>query len=138
MANRIQGDDDDAIVDINITPFVDVVLVLLVIFMVTAHFIVNSGVNIELPKAQSAEKLKEQKDFNISVQSDGSYHFNGKGIDVSELKKMVHEKVVSGQNTSVTISADKNVIYSQVVQLMDVLRLEGVVNFALQLEPVNP
>lgn len=137
MANRIQG-DDDSIVDINITPFVDVVLVLLVIFMVTAHFIVNSGVNIELPKAQSAEKLKEQKDFNIALRSDGTYYLNGKRVELAELKKMAKEKMSPGQNTTVTISADKNVVYSQVVQLMDVLRLEGIVNFALQLEPANP
>ena len=66
MAIRMSG-EEDAIVDINITPFVDVVLVLLVIFMVTAHFIVNRGMNLQLPKAASIDQIQRQKNFNIST-----------------------------------------------------------------------
>jgi biopolymer transport protein ExbD len=71
MAGKIGG-GDEPIVDINITPFVDVVLVLLVIFMVTAHFIVNKGMKLELPKAVTAEQLQNQKTFNISINISGA------------------------------------------------------------------
>ncbi len=136
------GDDDATIAEINITPFVDVVLVLLVIFMVTAGFIVNKGVKIQLPEAATAEKLSLQRTLNILVQPSGSLVLDGKPVTTQELKDAGKTSKANGEKVVALISADKGVIYSYVVGVMDTLRQVGISEFALQMEklpdPVSP
>ncbi len=134
--NKIGG-DDEPIVDINITPFVDVVLVLLVIFMVTAHFIVNKGMKLELPKAATAEQLQSQKTFNISINKNGDFMLDGKIVNVDQLKQAAREATTNKLKVVAMISADKSVVYNSVVTVMDSLRSEGVSDFALQLDPTT-
>lgn len=133
MASKT-SDDDTVISEINITPFVDVVLVLLVIFMVTAGFIMNKGVKIELPEAATAERLKNQTTFNILVTQTGSILLDGKPVTKEELQTRGQEAKKSSEKVVAMISADKAVIYSYVVGVMDSLRSVGISDFALQLE----
>jgi biopolymer transport protein ExbD len=126
--------DDDVISEINVTPFVDVVLVLLVIFMVTAGFIVNRGVKIQLPQAGTAEKLNLQRTFNIVVATSGALFLDGKPTTVEELKATGAAAREKGEKVVAMISADKGVIYSSVVGVMDALRQVGISEFAFQLE----
>lgn len=135
MAGKIGGGDDEPIVDINITPFVDVVLVLLVIFMVTAHFIVNKGMKLELPKAASAEQLQNQKTFNISISKEGEFMLDGKMVSIEQLKFAARDATKNKAKVVAMISADKSALYNAVVTAMDALRSEGVSDFALQLDP---
>ncbi len=135
MAGKTGGGDEDPIVDINITPFVDVVLVLLVIFMVTAHFIVNKGMKLELPKASSAEQLQNQKTFNISIGKTGEFMLDGKLTTVEGLKAAAQEATKNKAKVVAMISADKDSVYNSVVIVMDTLRTEGITDFALQLDP---
>lgn len=135
MASKMSGDDDEPIVDINITPFVDVVLVLLVIFMVTAHFIVNKGMKLELPKAATAEQLQNQKTFNISIGKGGELMLDGKMTNIEALKFAAREATKNKAKVVAMISADKEVVYNSVVTVMDSLRSEGVTDFGLQLDP---
>ncbi|WGL59980.1 biopolymer transporter ExbD [Pigmentibacter sp. JX0631] len=135
MAGKTGGGDEDPIVDINITPFVDVVLVLLVIFMVTAHFIVNKGMKLELPKATTAEQLENQKTFNISIGKSGEFMLDGKSTSVDELKTVARDATKNKAKVVAMISADKEAVYNSVVVVMDALRSEGVTDFALQLDP---
>jgi len=136
MAGGGNFSEDDAITDINVTPFVDVVLVLLVIFMVTAGFIVNKGVKIELPQAATAEQLASQKTFNILVAPDGGIMLDGAKVTRDELAAAGKTALSSGGKVVAMIGADKGVIYSYVVGVMDTLRSVGVNDFALQLEPM--
>ncbi len=135
MAGKTGGGDEDPIVDINITPFVDVVLVLLVIFMVTAHFIVNKGMKLELPKASTAEQLQNQKTFNISIGKTGEFMLDGKLTTIEGLKAAAQEATKNKSKVVAMISADKDSVYNSVVIVMDTLRSEGVIDFALQLDP---
>jgi len=137
MAGKIGGGDDEPIVDINITPFVDVVLDLLVIFMVTAHFIVNKGMKLELPKAVTAEQLQNQKTFNISINKDGEFMLDGKMVTIDQLKLAARDATQTKAKIVAMISADKSALYNSVVIAMDALRSEGVSDFALQLDPVT-
>jgi biopolymer transport protein ExbD len=127
--------EDDAIVDINITPFVDVVLVLLIIFMVTAHFIVNRGMNLQLPKAASIEQIKRQKNLNISITKSAQYMLDGRSVSLADITNAAKEASQNKEDVVVTLSADKGVVYDSVSRVMDQLRINGVSNFALQLEP---
>jgi len=136
MAGKFSG-DDEVIADINVTPFVDVVLVLLVIFMVTSGFIVNKGMKVDLPEAASAEQLQTQKTFNILVSIDGTLLLDGVPATIQNLGSKAQEAKAGGQKVVAMISADKGVIYNSVVAVMDTLRQAGVSDFALQMEPPN-
>lgn len=128
------NNDDDGIFDINVTPFVDVVLVLLVIFMVTAGFIVNRGVHVELPEATTSDKLKEQITFQIIVKQDGTVVLNGEDATIASLKQKGQYAKQKSDKITVMISADKGVVYSTVVEVMDALRQVGIADFALQMD----
>ena len=130
------GGDDESISDINVTPFVDVVLVLLVIFMVTASVIVNKGIKVELPQAATAEQLSNQKTFNILVTVEGEIILDGEKVTKETLAERGKTALASGEKVVAMISADKGVIYSYVVGVMDTLRSVGVNDYALQLEPL--
>ncbi|MEN9827092.1 MAG: hypothetical protein RI953_2837 [Pseudomonadota bacterium] len=139
MAGGSNLKDDDLISDINVTPFVDVVLVLLVIFMVTAGFIVNKGLKIQLPQAATAEKLSLQRTFNILMATNGELFLDGKPITVDGLKSTGAAAKAKGEKVVAMISADKGVVYSTVVGVMDALRQVGIAEFAFQLDalPAN-
>lgn len=139
MAGGANTNDDDLISEINVTPFVDVVLVLLVIFMVTAGFIVNKGLKIQLPQAATAEKLNLQRTFNILLGSNGDVFLDGKPITVDGLKATGAAAKAKGEKVVAMISADKSVVYSTVVGVMDALRQVGIAEFAFQLDalPAN-
>ncbi|MEN9810702.1 MAG: hypothetical protein RLZZ488_2269 [Pseudomonadota bacterium] len=134
MAGGANLNDDDVISEINVTPFVDVVLVLLVIFMVTAGFIVNKGLKIQLPQAATAEKLNLQRTFNILLGASGDLFLDGKPISVEELKATGASAKAKGEKVVAMISADKSVVYSNVVGVMDALRQVGISEFAFQLD----
>lgn len=135
---RMGGDDNDGIFEINVTPFVDVVLVLLVIFMVTAGFIVNKGVKVELPQAATSERLQDQVTFNILVKKEGDILLDGQATDLAGLKSRGTDAKGKSQKVVAMISADKGVIYSYVVGVMDALRQVGISDFALQLDSLPP
>ena len=134
MAGGSNFNDDDLISEINVTPFVDVVLVLLVVFMVTAGFIVNKGLKIQLPQAATAEKLNLQRTFNILVAANGSIFLDGKPTTADELKSTGASSKAKGEKVVAMISADKGAVYSSVVGVMDALRQVGISEFAFQLE----
>jgi biopolymer transport protein ExbD len=134
MAGGANLNDDDVISEINVTPFVDVVLVLLVIFMVTAGFIVNKGLKIQLPEAATAEQLTLQRTFNILIGANGSLFLDGKPINVEELKSTGQTAKAKGEKVVAMISADRGAIYSSVVGVMDALRQVGISEFAFQLD----
>ncbi|NBO37328.1 biopolymer transporter ExbD [bacterium] len=131
MAGGLNLDDDDLISQINVTPFVDIVLVLLVIFMVTAGFIVNKGLKIQLPQAATAEKLSLQRTFNILVATNGTLYLDGKESSVENLKSTAAAAKSKGEKVVAMISADKGVVYSFVVGVMDAHLLPPL-NFAVQ------
>ena len=134
MAGGALKDDEGVISEINVTPFVDVVLVLLVIFMVTAGFITNKGVSIELPQAATTEQLNMQRTFNILVAQNGQILLDGAQVTADDLKTRGSAAKSSGEKVVAMISADKGVVYAAVVGVMDALRSVGITEFALQLE----
>lgn len=134
MAGGIQGGDDgDIIADINVTPFVDVVLVLLVIFMVTSAYIVKAAIEVDLPKAASAGDSVEST-LNIVITKEGSLLLNGEPTDRDKLAAFVKSEVAKEPATQAVIAADKLVAYGEVSAVIDIVKLNGVKSFALNLE----
>jgi biopolymer transport protein ExbD len=125
---------DDLIADINITPFVDIVLVVLIIFMVTATEIAKSSIKIKLPEAANAEPTEESS-VGITLTAEGAILLDGEPVDTATLRTALdaaHAK--SGDKTVCLVSADKGVDYGRVVWVLDLVKSEGIANFALNLD----
>ncbi|HUL29135.1 MAG TPA: biopolymer transporter ExbD [Thermodesulfobacteriota bacterium] len=118
--------------EINITPFTDVVLVLLIIFMIATPFIYQSSVKVQLPKASKSEELS--RDILIYVNAQGEVFLEETKVDLEALKYKLTAMVRNKPDTSVIINGDKNVRYDAVIQVMDVLTQSGVKNPGLGIE----
>jgi biopolymer transport protein TolR len=120
------------IAEINITPFTDVVLVLLIIFMIATPFIYQSSMKVQLPQASKSEEIS--RDIIININAQGEVFLEDKKLDLDSLKYRLRARVRSNPDTSVIINGDKNVKYDSVIQVMDVLTQSGVKNPGLGIE----
>ena len=118
--------------EINITPFTDVVLVLLIIFMIATPFIYQSSMKVQLPKASKSEETT--RDVIINIDAQGQVFLEDTKVDLEALKYKLTAMVRNKPDTSVIINGDKNVKYDSVVQVMDVLTRSGVKNPGLGIE----
>jgi biopolymer transport protein TolR len=118
--------------EINITPFTDVVLVLLIIFMIATPFIYQSSMKVQLPQASKSEETS--RDVIININAQGEVFLEDKKLDLDTLKYRLTAMVRSKPDTSVIINGDKNARYDSVIQVMDVLTRSGVKNPGLGIE----
>ncbi len=118
--------------EINITPFTDVVLVLLIIFMIATPFIYQSSLNIQLPKASKSEE--SSRDVIVTVNAQGEVYLEDRRVDLDTLRYKLTAMVRNKPDISVIINGDKNVRYDSVIQVMDVLARSGVKNPGLGIE----
>ena len=118
--------------EINITPFTDVVLVLLIIFMIATPFIYQSSMNIQLPKASKSEE--SSRDVLITVNAQGEVFLEDKRLDLDTLRYKVTARVRNKPDVYVIINGDKNVRYDSVIQVMDILARSGVKRPGLGIE----
>lgn len=137
MAGSFDPSEEETISDINITPFVDVVLVLLVIFMVTAPMMVKETMNIQLPKAKSAEKAK-LKTFSVAISKSGQVLLDGELIDMSLLYDRALALRAQYDDVQLIITADKESMHGDTIKVLDQVKLAGITNFAFQIEKVEP
>lgn len=122
------------VAEINVTPLVDVVLVLLIIFMVTATYITRQTIEAELPTAASGEAAEETP-LLIEVRADRSVFVEGRTLDLQGLADLVGQPDMPEQ---AIIAADKSVDYGRVTQVIDTLRLAGIAKFGLEIKPGDP
>ncbi|WNZ61279.1 biopolymer transporter ExbD [Myxococcus sp. MxC21-1] len=132
MAGGAQ-DNDDEITGINVTPLVDVVLVLLIIFMVTANFIVRETVEVDLPRAANGGETVQGL-VNVVLDKEGKLFFDGTEMTEKDLEKRVQEAVAKDKETRAIISADQSLPYGRVMRLIDVVKGQGIAKFALNIE----
>ena len=136
MAGKIANDRSDdlgAISEINVTPFVDVVLVLLVIFMVTAPMLVREQMSVNLPKAKSGEKSASES-IAIVIDKNGAVKIKDKVVLIDALAGEIKAILESTPNAQAVISADQDSKHGDVVQVMDVIKSAGLTRFAIQIE----
>ncbi|MBI4859700.1 MAG: biopolymer transporter ExbD [Candidatus Riflebacteria bacterium] len=139
MAASIQGsyeDEGGVIADINVTPLVDVTLVLLIIMMVTAPMLVEpTAIKVDLPKGKTGEAtVARAQTRSLSVGKNGQIQLDGAMLSLDTLRSQLATEVVSNPNVEVGIAADKGAEYGQVIQALDAIRAAGVVRFSLQME----
>jgi biopolymer transport protein ExbD len=129
-------DDDDTITGINVTPLVDITLVLLIIFMVTASFIVAPAVKVELPQVSKADE-PPPRSLHFLVDQAGTLYLNDKRVDEASLPAIIKKEVAANADVQVLVSADKKVPYGEVIHLLDVVRSSGVKKFAISVESLR-
>jgi len=133
MASGAAEYEDEGITGINVTPLVDITLVLLIIFMVTASYIVKETIEVELPRAAHGGETV-QKTFALLVTRDGKSFLNGVPVDDGGLISEVQKARTAGEDVQAIIGADKNATHGAVTHLLDVLKGAGVTRFAIQIE----
>ncbi len=117
--------------DINITPLIDVVFLLLIFFMVSTTFDHQSELNIELPEASGEISQIKNSDIDVFISSKGEYTINGKALINTQIESLIRAmRNVAGENKDprVIISADKNTTHQSVMSAMDAARQAGFIH----------
>ncbi len=122
-----------AIVGINVTPMVDVVLVLLVIMMVSAVYIVSQSLKVELPKTASSDGAANTP-LLVTIQKTGAYLFNQKPIEEDSLRAELRKAHAGNKEASIVITADREALHGDVVHVIDLAKVEGITKFAITVE----
>lgn len=137
MAGLIENDgaeDSEPISAINVTPFVDVVLVLLVIFMVTAPMILKDVINVKLPKAASGDGQPQTQTLSFVIMRNGNVLMNGELVSQDEVTSQVKDALKENPDVQAIIGADEETQHKNVVTLIDWIKSAGLSKFAMQIE----
>jgi biopolymer transport protein ExbD len=131
-----EGTDDGVVTGINITPMVDVMLVLLIIFMVTTQFVSESGLKINLPKAATVE-ASPTASLMVSLNEQGDLFLMEEPVDFNGLKANLEREVGLNPGVRVTVAADGQVSYEQVIGVLDAVKQSGITKVALASQQVG-
>ncbi|MBW2523107.1 MAG: biopolymer transporter ExbD [Deltaproteobacteria bacterium] len=136
MAGGAQADDSDGIIsDINVTPLVDITLVLLIVFMVTAKIIVSQSMPLDLPKAASGQQV--QLVFGLELHANGDLLVDGKKIsEDAALLALARESLAKNKDLRAVIRADTTVQHGRIIRVLDLLKQAGVAKIAFGVTPV--
>ncbi len=130
---QASGSEDEIVQGINVTPLVDITLVLLIIFMVTATFVTQQGLKVTLPKASTVEHPPTPA-LTVTMAKDGRMTLMKQPVDLASLKLHVANEVSLDPNVRVLIKADKDLTYGQVAAVLDAVKDAGVRRCALAME----
>lgn len=135
MAGGANESDEEMITAINVTPLVDIVLVLLIVLMVTSSYLVNKSINVELPKAATGETTTPN--LSISIDVENKLYLDGAVIEADQLQARIRAAYAADPEVKAIISADGRVQHAQVVTIIDLLRREKVTKFAINTSPIE-
>ena len=129
------GRTQTSLSDINITPLVDVVLVLLIIFMVTAP-VLQSGIEVSVPKTKTVKEITEER-LVISVDKQQRVFLGSDAININEIATKLRQKVRDPQHQSIFIRADENVPFGAFATVMDAVKQSGITNVSIVTQPLQ-
>ena len=128
------GNDDEPIAAINIVPLVDIILVVLIIFMVTAPLVLKPTIDINLPKASSGEESNVATPLNIAVTAAGEIRLNGQISTLPDVTAYAAKMVAEKPDTPAILQADKSVTLERLTEIIDVVKSAGVKRVAFSIE----
>ncbi len=121
------------IVGINVTPMVDVVLVLLVIMMVSAVYIVSQSLKVELPKTANSDEPAATP-LSVTITKQGSFLFDQKPIDEAGLTAELGKAKLKSKEPTLVVTADREAMHGDVVHVVDIAKSQGITKFAINVE----
>ena len=116
--------DEKEFSEINTTPFTDVILVVLIIFMITSPFLITGALKVKLPQS-SASQTTVSNNIEVYLNDQNQIFLNNKQVDINQLPTELQNEFIQKNNHDVIVKADKNAIYGSVVQLLDALKNAG-------------
>ena len=130
-----QGRTQSSLADINVTPLVDVVLVLLIIFMVTAP-VLQSGIEVEVPHTKTVKEITEER-LVITIDRQQKVCLNNDAININQIGARIHQKIRDPQGQSVFIRADQDVPFGAFATVMDAVKQAGITNVSIVTQPLE-
>ena len=125
------GDDDPVMADINVTPLVDVMLVLLIIFMIAAPML-HQGIEVALPRAQATPlQLRMEDPLVLSIDRDGKVFLRETPVEIEDLVDQVKAQTEARGDDSVFLKGDREVPYGRIIEVLDVLHRGGIVHVGM-------
>ena len=125
--------DDEILSEINVVPLVDIILVVLIIFMVTAPMIMKPSIGVNLPKAGAGDPTLPSK-LNIGIGPDGKLSLDGKPVEDDQVRAIAAEELKKNPEVQAIIAADKDVSHGRVVSVLDIVKAAGVKKFAISID----
>ena len=128
------GRTETSLSEINVTPFVDVVLVLLIIFMLTAP-VLQSGIEVSVPKTKVVKQISEER-VTITITKNQEVYVGNDHVNINSLGEELHKRIRDPQGQSVYVRADENVAFGAFATVMSTVRLAGITNISIVTEPI--
>jgi biopolymer transport protein TolR len=129
------GKTRSSLAEINITPLVDVVLVLLVIFMITEP-VLQSGIEVQVPKTRTVRQITEQR-MVVTIDRDQEIYLNDKPINIHNLAARLHQSGTDTSHQTIYLRADQRVPFGAFATVMDAVKQAGITNVSIITQPLN-
>jgi len=130
-----EGTTQTTLAEINMIPFIDIVLVLLIIFMVTAP-VIQSGIEVNVPKTQVVREIAEEK-LIVSIDKEQKLYLQNNAVNVNELGDKIREKLLDPTRQSVYLRADQSVPFQTFATVLDHLKRAGIDNVSIVTQPLT-
>ncbi len=129
------GQTRSSLADINITPLVDVVLVLLVIFMITAP-VLQSGIEVAVPKTRTVKEITEQR-LVVTIDRDQQVFLGDKLVNIHDLAQKLHQPNADAAKQVIYLRADERVPFGAFASVMDAVKQAGITNISIVTQPLD-
>jgi len=130
-----QGRTQTSLAEINVTPLVDVVLVLLIIFMVTAP-VLQSGIEVQVPHTKTVKEVTEER-LVVTINRDQEVFLNSQPVNINQIGAMLRQKIRDPEGQSVYVRADENVPFGAFATVMDAVKQSGITNVSIVTQPLE-
>ncbi len=130
-----RGRTQTSLADINVTPLVDVVLVLLIIFMVTAP-VLQSGIEVAIPRTRTVKEITEER-LVITIDRQQRVFLNNEPVNINQIGPQLHQKIRDPEGQSIFVRADENVPFGAFATVMDAVKQSGITNVSIVTQPLE-
>jgi biopolymer transport protein TolR len=130
-----RGRTQSSLAEINVTPLVDVVLVLLIIFMITAP-VLQSGIEVAVPHTKTVKEITEER-MVVTIDRNQNVFLNGQQININQIGQSIRQKVRDPEGQSVYVRADENVPFGAFATVMDAVKQSGITNVSIVTQPLE-
>jgi biopolymer transport protein TolR len=135
MAFTANGRTQTSLADINVTPLVDVVLVLLIIFMVTAP-VLQSGIEVNVPHTRTVKEITEER-LVISIDKSQKVYLGNDPININQIGPQLRKRIRDPQHQSIYLRSDEDVPFGAFATVMDAIKQSGISNVSIVTQPIN-